>query len=188
MIEVVGAHRVGMQLKAREVGHPDEGRGISWDDLLGGPAGRKLQRDDLYPVGSRLRCPLLVEELPINSIRIPYEHIRPVSCRAQRSRGDRDVVLRNIELRIAGLREKYLARVRDRHVATIDSQHFMFDSARHASIVAWDPDSAPILLRRIGLSHASGVPAAVLRVMCVEEEQTDVRRRHESREHDHQWG
>ena len=72
MIEVVGAHRVGMQLQAREVGHPDEGRGISWDDLLGGPAGRKLQRDDLDPVGSRLRCPLLVEELPINSVRIPY--------------------------------------------------------------------------------------------------------------------
>src|SRR6187549_1575888 len=108
MIEVVGAHRVGVQLKAREVGHPDEGRGISWDDLLGGPAGRKLQRDDLYPVGSRLRCPLLVEELPINSVRIPYEHVRPIAGSPQGAFRNGDVVPGDIELRVAGLREKYL--------------------------------------------------------------------------------
>ncbi len=176
-----------MQFQARQVGHPDERRGTSRDHFLGGTAGGELQCNHLYPIGSRLRCSLLVEELPINSIRIPYEHIRPVTRRTQRSLADRDVVLRDIELRIAGLREKYLARVRDRHVATFHCQHFMFDPAWHASIVAWDPHSAPILLRRRRVSYATGVPAAVLRVLCEEEEQTDVRRRHKSREHDHQW-
>src|SRR4030095_4305615 len=96
------------QLQAREVGHPDEGRGISRNDLLGSAPRRKLQRDHLYPVGSRLRCTLLVEELPINTARIPYEHVRPIAGSAQGAFRNGDVVPGDIELRVAGLREKHL--------------------------------------------------------------------------------
>ena len=44
MIEIVGAHRVRMQLEAREVRHPRERRRVARHDLLRGAAGRKVQR------------------------------------------------------------------------------------------------------------------------------------------------
>ena len=49
MIEIVGAHRMRVQLEAGEVGHPRERRGIARHDFLRGAAGRKAQRDDLDP-------------------------------------------------------------------------------------------------------------------------------------------
>ena len=124
-----------MQLEAGEVGHPGQRRGIARHDLLGGPARREPQRDHFYPVGSRLRRPLLVEELAVDAVRIADEHVRPPAGGAQRAIGDREVVAHEIELRVASLREKHLARVGDRDFPARNRQQLMFDPARHAPIV-----------------------------------------------------
>ncbi len=176
VIEIVGAHRMWMELEAGQVGHPDQGRGVARHDFLRGPAGWELQRHDLDPPGSRFRCSLLVEEFPIDTVRIPYEYVRPIAGRAKCTFGDGDVVPGDVELGIAGLREKRLARVGDRDFPTSNRQHFMFDPARHPSIVAWDRDTAPNLL---GGGHCCTRPVWLLPgpAYCSTGKRPDVRHR-----------
>ena len=56
MVEIVGAHRVRMQLEAGEVGHPQQRGGIARHDLVGAAAGRKAQRHHLDPRRARFRA------------------------------------------------------------------------------------------------------------------------------------
>ena len=140
MIEIVGAHRMRMQLEAGEVGHPGERRRVARHDFFGGPARRKLQRDDLDPVGPRLGRALLVEELAADAVGIAHEHIRPPAAAAQRAVGDAEVVVDEIELRVAALGEQHLARVRDRDRAACDLDDLLFSLA-HVSAYGLDSRS-----------------------------------------------
>ena len=63
VIEIVRAHRVGMQLDAAEVDDPCEAGSVVDDDFLGGASRWKRERDGSQPVGTILRRALLIEWL-----------------------------------------------------------------------------------------------------------------------------
>ena len=117
MVEVVGAHRVRVQLEARQVGHPDERGRLARHHLLGRAAGRKAQLDHLDPRRARLRRALLVEELAVDAVGIADQHVGPAAGALQRAIGHGEVVARQIQLGVTGLGEQHLPRVRDRHLA-----------------------------------------------------------------------
>ena len=131
MIEIVGAHRMRVQLEAGEIGHPHERRGVARHDLLRAAARRKAQRHDLDPGRPRSGRPLLEEELAVDAVRVPHEDVRPSAGAAQRAVGDGDVVARQIELGVARLGKEDLVRVRNGDLASRDREELWFRAARH---------------------------------------------------------
>ena len=121
MVEVLGADRVRVEVDAAEVGDPGQAGRVVDDDLVGGPAGREGQGRRPDELGHVLRRPLLEERLPGGAVDEPLERHRPPAGAAQRPVGDRQVVLDEVELGVAGLREVDLARVRDRDLAPVDA-------------------------------------------------------------------
>ena len=101
MLEVVGAHRVRVQVDAAEVHDPQELRRVAHDDLARGPARREAQLDRLDPLGTLLGRALLEERLALGAVHVALEHDRPPRDAAQRAVGDRRVVPRQVELRVA---------------------------------------------------------------------------------------
>ena len=85
MVEILRADRMRMQLEAREVRHPREVGRVPRNDLVGGAARRKADRDDLDPRRARLRRALLEEELPVDAVRKAHEHVGPAARAAQRA-------------------------------------------------------------------------------------------------------
>ena len=136
VIEIVGAHRMRMQLEARQVGHPHERCRVARHDFFGNPAGRKAQRDDVDPVGPRRRRALLKEEFAVDAIGIADEHVGPVAGRTQGALRDGEIVASEVELRVAGLRKEHLAGIRDRDVASGDRQDLAFRAVLHPSTLA----------------------------------------------------
>ena len=123
MIEIVGAHRVRMQLEARKVGHPEQRRRIARHDFFRAPAGWKAERRPRRSTSGReFGRALLVEELAVDAVRIAHEHVGPVAGRAQRALGHRQVVARQIELGITRLREQHFPRVRDGDLPPVNRQ------------------------------------------------------------------
>ena len=88
MLEVVGAHRVRVQLEAGEVGHPGEVGRMARHDLVGAAAGREADRGDLEPLGPLGRRALLEEELAADAVRVADQHARAPAGAAQRAFGD----------------------------------------------------------------------------------------------------
>ena len=117
MLEVVGAHRVRVQIDAAQVHDPEKLRRVPSHDLPGGAAGRETQLDGLDPVGMRLGRALLVEGLALGALHIAFEDDRPRLDPSQRRVRDRQVILRQVQLRVADLREEHLFGVRDRDIA-----------------------------------------------------------------------
>ena len=117
VVEIVGAHGMRVQFQAREVGHPDERRGIARDDFFGAAPRRESQRHDVDPGRARLRRAFLVEEFAVDSVRVPDEDVGTAAGSAERSLGDHEIVTREIELRVAGLRKQDFLRVGDRDLA-----------------------------------------------------------------------
>ena len=105
MVEIVGAHRVRVQLEAGEVGHPRERRGVARHHFFGAAAGRKAQRHHLDPGRPRLRRALLEEELAVDAVRIAHQHVGPAARGAQRAVGHGEVVAHEVELGVARLAE-----------------------------------------------------------------------------------
>ena len=88
---------------------------IARHDFLRGPAGGKLQRDDLDPVGPRLGRALLIEELAADAVGVAHEHIRPsAGRRAAPRRRQRGSSARDRASCDPGVREQDFARIRDR--------------------------------------------------------------------------
>ena len=130
MIEVLGADRVRVEVDAAEVVDPGKARCVVDDDLVRCPPRREGQGrrpDELRDV---LGCSLLEERLAGCAIHEPLEGHRPPARSAQRSLGDCLVVLDEVELGVARLREVHLARVRDRHLAPVDGEDLLL--GRHA--------------------------------------------------------
>ena len=124
MVEVLGAHRMRMQLEAGEIRHPRQRRRVARHDFFSRAAGRKAQRHDLDPRRPRLRCALLKEEVAVGAVGVADEHVGPSAGAAQRAVGDGEVVVDEIELGDAGLGEQDLARIRDRHFLSRDDEPF----------------------------------------------------------------
>src|SRR2546426_3191283 len=117
MLEVVGAHRVRVQVDAPQVYDPQQLRRVAHDDLSRGPARGKAELHRLDPLGMDLGCPFLEEWLVICAVYIALEHDRPPSNPSQRRLGDRRIVPGQVELRVAGLLEEHLVRVGYYHFA-----------------------------------------------------------------------
>jgi hypothetical protein len=123
MLEVVGAHRVRIEINASQVHDPQKLRRIAHDDLPRRPTRWKAELDRFDPLGPPLRGALLEERLTQSPIHVALEHDRPPRDATQRAVGDRRVVPREVELRVASLREERLVGTRDHHLATRDRQH-----------------------------------------------------------------
>ena len=125
MIEIVGAHRVRMQLDAAEVDDPRQSSGVVDDELLGGAPRGKRQCDGAQPLGPLVRRALLVERLGLGAVDESLEDERPIANAGDRARRDGQIVLHELELRELGLaREVRLVRIGDLDVAPRDRQHF----------------------------------------------------------------
>ncbi len=146
MIEVFGAHRMRMQLEARQVGHPHQRGGVARHHFLRRAAGRKRQLDHFDPRRPRVGCPLLVERLLGDPVREPEQHVRPAARAAQRALRHGDVVEGQIQLGVARLREQDLSRVRYGDLAAADGQDLVLGRACHNVLIvdaAAGPLSAP---------------------------------------------
>ena len=133
MVEVVGADRMRIEVDAAEVGDPREARRIVQDDLVRGPAGRERQGRGPDEVGQVLGRALLEEGLSGGAVDEPLQRHRPVTGAAQRPVGDRQVVVHEIELRVAGRREVDLPGVGDRHLVPVDPEDLLL--RRHVATI-----------------------------------------------------
>src|SRR5438105_4766740 len=68
VVEVVGPHRMRVQVDAPEVDHPRQLRGVAHDDLSSRATRRERELDGLDPVGPRLGSALLEEELALRAV------------------------------------------------------------------------------------------------------------------------
>src|SRR5207244_980641 len=80
-----------------------------------GAARRKTDLDRLDPIGRALRQALLVDLLAVDPVRVPMQHARSVAQGPHDSVANSDVVLREIQLRLATGREIDTVGVADAH-------------------------------------------------------------------------
>ena len=120
MVEVVRADRVRVEVDAAEIDDPGQSGGLVDDDLVCRPTRRKRQLGSPDPVGRVLGRPLLEERLLGDPVHEPLERHRPAANAGQRAFGDGKVVVDDVELRVAGVREVDLLRVRDRDLVAAD--------------------------------------------------------------------
>jgi hypothetical protein len=103
-----------------QVHDPGELRRVAHDDLVSRPAGWKPELDGLDPFGPRARGTLLKEEFALGAVDVALQRHRTASDPTDRAIGDRQVVVNEVELRMAGVREEDLPRVRDRDLTPCD--------------------------------------------------------------------
>ncbi len=134
MIEILGAHRMRMQLEAGEVRHPGQRRGVARHDLLGA-CGRTESCSATTSIhgGPRLRRALLVEELAVDAVGIAHQHVRPAAGAAQRAVGDGEVVAHEIELGVTGLGKENLAGIADRDFCAVYDEDLLVGLGGHVS-------------------------------------------------------
>jgi hypothetical protein len=135
MLEVVGAYGMRVQVDAAQVHDPHELRRVAHDDLSRRPPRGKAQLHRLDPPGPLLGGTLLEERLALGAVHVALEHDRPRRDPWQRRFGDRHVVLRQVQLRVPGLRKEHLVRVRDHHLATAGFKDGLL-RPRHGTSVA----------------------------------------------------
>src|SRR4029450_10892164 len=126
MIEIFGADRMWMQLEARKVGHPGEGRRIPRHDFLGCAAGWKVERNHVDPGRTGSGSPFLIEKLAADAVGIAHENVGSVPCGAQRTGGHGQVVSNEVPLGVAGLRKQNFVWIRDRYLAAADRNELSF--------------------------------------------------------------
>ena len=117
VIEIVGANGMRIQIDAAEVHDPEELGGVAHHDLLRRPSRRKFELHRLDPVGMLLRRALLKKRLGIGPVHVSLENDGTSGDSAQRAVGDGEVVLRQVELRVARLRKKDFVGIGDRDFA-----------------------------------------------------------------------
>jgi hypothetical protein len=122
MIEVVGAHRMRMQLEAGEVGHPRQVGRMARHDLVGAAARREADRRHLRASRAAWPAPLLEEEFAADAVGVAHQHARAAARAAQCRLGDGDVVARRGRSCGPWPRDQRLRRMRDDNVAAVDGQ------------------------------------------------------------------
>ena len=111
-----------MQLQTGEIRHPHERGGVARHDFLGGASRREVQRDDVEPFRPRRRSAFLIEEVGVHAVRVTHEHVRPSAGAAQSAVGYGEVVPREVELRMTGLRKQDFGGIRERHLEPVHGE------------------------------------------------------------------
>ena len=130
VVEILGPNRMGVEVDAAEIGDPGEPGRLAQDDLVGGSSGRKRQLGRVDPVRSVFGRSLLEERLALSAVDEAFEGHRPTGDAAQRTVGDREVVVDQVHLGVAGLGEVDLVRVRHRDFSAAALEDFL--AGRHA--------------------------------------------------------
>src|SRR5947209_11486326 len=106
------------------------------------------------------RRSLLEERLVLRAVYVALEHDRPPRNPAERSLGHRQIVLYQVELRVAGVWKEYLVRVGDHHVAACGFQDGVHEEGAWSTSLV---DGAPEPLRSSG-AGARGLNLAIARL------------------------
>jgi len=122
VLEIGRARRVWVEVDAAQVDDPRELRGAFDDDLLRRAPGWKAKRHRLDPIGPFRGSALLEERGAVGPVDEALQRHGPVAYPAHGSVGDGHVVPDEIELRVTGVAEVDLARVRDDDLPTRDVQ------------------------------------------------------------------
>ena len=130
MLGVAAARGPRVEVDHREVRRPDHLRELGDAELVGVPPGRKRDPRRLDPLRMVLRHALLVDHLAGHAFGEPPQLRRALVQRPHDPLPDRDVVLGEVALRLARLREEHLVGVRQLDDAL---PHLELDErARHA--------------------------------------------------------
>ena len=133
VVEIIGAHRMRVEVDAAQVDHPGQLRRVADHDLAGGPAGREAQLDRLDPVRAAFRSPLLEERLALGAVHETLQRHRAPRDTAHRPVRHREVVANQVDLGVTGAREEDLVRIADGHFPP-RCLHYRF-SPRHVATV-----------------------------------------------------
>ncbi len=131
------------QITLRELGHAQ---------LVGGaPEPREVDLDRLDPVGGARRDPLLVDLLAVDAGREAVQHARPLAQRADDPVADGDVVVREVELRLAALGEVHAVRAgdADRRARRRRARSGESSLGRPRASIRFRPDCASELIGRV---------------------------------------
>ena len=123
MVEILGAHRMRVQLEAREIGEPGERGGVAGHDLLprSVPRGSGSSTTSTHE-RARGRRALLEEVLATDAVGIADHHVGPPARAAQGAVGDGQVVAHQVELGMSGGGEEHLPGIGDGDLAAGDRQ------------------------------------------------------------------
>ena len=102
----------GWKSIVREIGRPGDLRELGDAELVGGAAGGEGDGRGLDPVGPVLRHALLVDRLALGAVRVPLQLRRALVEHPHDALADREVVLDEVELRLAARAEEDLVRIR----------------------------------------------------------------------------
>ena len=112
VLDVAPPRRPGMEVDRREIGGPRDLRELGDAELVGGAARGEGDGRGLDPVGPVLRHALLVDRLALGAVRVPLQLRRPLVEHPHDALADGEVVLDEVELRLAARAEEDLVRIR----------------------------------------------------------------------------
>ena len=114
--------RPRVEVQRAEVRRPDHVGELGDAELVGVPPGGEGDPGGLDPLGTLLGDALLVDRLALGPVRVALELGRPLVEGAHDPVPDREVVVDEVELRLAARREVHLVRVGDLDEALTDLQ------------------------------------------------------------------
>ena len=100
-----------MEVDRGEVRRPRDLRKLCHAELVGGAPGGKRDGGGLDPVGPMLGHALLVDRLALGPVRMPLQLRRALVEHADDPLSDREVILDEVELRLAARAKEDLVRV-----------------------------------------------------------------------------
>ena len=112
VLDVSPPRRPGVKVDGCEIRGPRDLCELGDAELVGSATGRERHGRGLDPLGSVFRHALLVDRLPLGAVRVPLELRRPLVEHAHNAVANREVVLDEVELRLAARAEEDLVRVR----------------------------------------------------------------------------
>src|SRR5579864_1565810 len=115
-----------IEVDASEIHDPRELRFVANDDLFRRSPGRELELNGFDPVGARRRRSLLEEEVTFYAVHIPFHRHGARGNAADRAVSDGEVVLGQINLRVARAREEDLVGIRDRDLMSGELENNLF--------------------------------------------------------------